>query len=255
MPEQPVDFQTLSCQACRDGNLLGFDFSMAFQPLVDTSRRELYGYEALVRGLKGESAYSIISKVDDTNRYRFDQACRVKAITLAATLQMQGMLSINFLPNADYRPELCIRTTLKAANDAQFPIERIMFEITEVERVDDQDHLVSILDYYQKQGFLTALDDFGSGYSGLNLLAKVQPDIVKLDMALIRGIDQDKTRQIIVRSTVQMLRDIGCRPLAEGIECEGEFAFLRGLGVDLFQGYWFAKPGFETLPEVDWHGL
>jgi len=164
-------------------------------------------------------------------------------------------VSINFLPNAVYRPELCIRTTLNAAHEAQFPIDRIMFEITEVERVTDEDHLVNILEYYQQHGFLTALDDFGSGYSGLNLLAKVQPDIVKLDMALIRGIDQDKTRQIIVRSNVKMLFDIGCRPLAEGIECEGEFEFLRGLGVELFQGYWFAKPGFETLPEVDWHGL
>lgn len=80
MQGQPVDFQLLSCQACREGSLLGFDFSMALQPLVDVTRREVYGYEALVRGLKGESAYSIISQVDETNRYRFDQACRVKPL-------------------------------------------------------------------------------------------------------------------------------------------------------------------------------
>jgi len=255
MQDVPVDFQALSCQACRRGDLLGFDFSMAFQPLVDVGRREVYGYEALVRGLNGESAYRIISQVDETNRYRFDQSCRVKSITLASKLELPGMLSINFLPNAVYRPELCIRTTLNAATEVDFPIERIMFEITEVEQVVNQDHLVNILDYYQQHGFLTALDDFGSGYSGLNLLAKVQPNIVKLDMALIRGIDQDRIRQKIVRSTVQMLYDIGCRPLAEGIETESEFEFLRNVGVDLFQGYWFARPGFESLPAVDWHGI
>ncbi len=241
----------MACQECRSPQLLGFDFSMAFQPIVDIGANRLFGYEALVRGTSGEPAGTIIGRVNAGNRYRFDQACRVKAIHLAARLGLTGVLSINFLPNAVYRPELCIRTTLEAAREASFPIERILFEITEVEQVVDERHLVSILEHYQAQGFQTALDDFGAGYSGLNLLAEVQPHIVKLDMSLIRNVNDDRKRQVIVRSTVEMLRELGCTPLAEGVETEAEFAYLRRLGIDLFQGYYFARPAFEQLADVD----
>lgn len=252
---KPVDFRELACRECLSSGLLEFDFTMAFQPIVDVRRRVVYGYEALVRGLNGESAYSIISQVTEQNRYRFDQCCRVKAISLAAELGLQGFVSINFLPNAVYRPELCIRTTLAAAREADFPIDRILFEITEVERVEDEKHLVDILEYYQKLGFKTALDDFGSGYSGLNLLAEVQPSIVKLDMALIRDIHLDARRQIIVRNTVKLLRELGCEPLAEGVETLQEFRFLEGLGIDLYQGFLFARPAFEAVEAVDFSVL
>lgn len=252
---KPVDFRDLACQECRSADLLGFDFSMAFQPIVCTRDQRIFGYEALVRGLAGEPAGTIIDRISDDNRYRFDQACRVKAITLAAQLGLEGILSINFLPNAVYRPELCIRTTLEAAHENNFPVERILFEITEVERVRDQAHLVNILQHYQHQGFKTALDDYGDGYAGLNLLAKVQPHIVKLDMGLVRDIELDPKRQIIVRSTHAMLQELGCRTLAEGVETEAEFEFLHSLGIDLYQGYYFARPAFEALPEVDFSRL
>ena len=176
------------CQQCHEQVDLDFDFTMAFQPIVDCSQRTIFGYEALVRGINNEPAQSVIARVNDDNRYRFDQLCRIKAIALAARLDMRGMLSINFLPNAVYRPERCIRTTLQAAREHLFPIEQIMFELTEVEQVQDSQHLRGIVDHYQALGFKTALDDFGAGYSGLNLLADFHPNIVKLDMHLLRGI-------------------------------------------------------------------
>jgi EAL domain-containing protein (putative c-di-GMP-specific phosphodiesterase class I) len=247
----PLDYQPLSCQQCKNGEVLGFDFTMAFQPIIDVKKRSIFGYEALVRGLNQESAYQVITQVNQHNLYRFDQSCRVKAISLAARLKIDCFVSINFMPNAVYRPELCIRTTLQAAAENNFPIEQIMFELTEAEKVTDVAHMKSIVEYYRAKGFKTALDDFGAGYSGLNMFAQFQPDIIKLDMQLIRDIDKDTVKQAIVRRMTQLNVDLGVITLAEGVETRAEFDVLRSYGIELYQGYLFAKPGFECLPQVD----
>lgn len=246
----PFDFRPLGCSECVNGGALGFDFSMAFQPIVDAEAGVVFAYEALARGLEGQSAASVFSHVSDQNRYRFDQTCRVKAIQLAAHLAMQCRLSINFMPNAVYKPELCIRTTLRAAEQYRFPVERIIFEITEGEKIQDHARLREIIKHYQSIGFLTAIDDFGAGYSGLNLLAEFQPDLVKLDMALIRNIHQDKSRQAIVRGILLVCEEMGIQVIAEGIEDHQEYRVLWDFGVRLLQGYLFAKPAFEALPQV-----
>lgn len=244
------DYRPLGCRECFGGAGLDFDFSMAFQPIVDLRTREVFAYEALVRGARNEPASEVFAHVNEGNRYRFDQSCRVKAVKLAAELGMRAMLSINFMPNAVYRPELCIRTTLDAAETYGFPIEQIMFEITEGERVDDLAHLRGIVEHYRQRGFKTAIDDFGAGYAGLNLLAEIRTDLLKLDMALIRDIDRDPVRQAIIRGILQVCTELSTRVIAEGIETRAELEVLRRFGIELFQGYLFAKPAFEALPEV-----
>lgn len=251
MNEKSTNCTKVTCSNCEDANTLEFDFSMAFQPIINCQSNNIFGYEALVRGLNGESAYSIISKVNESNRYAFDQLCRIKAIELAAKLGTTSMLSINFLPNAIYKPERCIRTTLEAAKKYNFPIQNIMFEFTEVEKVEDTAHIKRVVDYYQSLGFKTATDDFGAGYSGLNLLADFQTDIIKLDMELIRDINSDKKRQLIVTHCLNMFKDLNITALAEGIETVEEYVWLKHAGVELMQGYLFAKPGFECLPNVN----
>ncbi|QPL55313.1 EAL domain-containing protein [Vibrio navarrensis] len=251
MAEELMQGERITCRNCADKNQLGFDFSMAFQPIINCHTQSVFGYEALVRGLNNEPAFSIISRITDENRYLFDQLCRVKAISLAAKLGIESMLSINFLPNAVYQPERCIRTTLEAAKKYDFPTENIMFEFTEVEKIEDSQHVERIVSYYQSLGFKTAIDDFGSGYSGLSLLADFQTNIVKLDMGLIRDIDRDTTRQSIVTHCLAMFRDLNITPLAEGVESESEYRWLKEAGVALMQGYFFAKPVFESLPSVD----
>ncbi|MBS9721782.1 EAL domain-containing protein [Tianweitania sp. BSSL-BM11] len=228
---------------------------MAFQPIVDANTASVWGYEALIRGTAGEGAGAIMGRVQPEQRYKFDQACRVKAIDLAARLfplsdGRTPRLSINFLPNAVYEPAACLRATLAAARKSQFPREAIMFEFTENESVRDTDHLRSIISEYRRQGFTTAIDDFGAGYAGLSLLADFQPDLIKLDMELIRDIDTNKARQAIIAGVMQIAGALDITVLAEGIESEAEFRVLRDAGVGLFQGYWFAKPGFETLPAL-----
>lgn len=223
---------------------------MAFQPIVDTRRKEVFAHEALVRGVNNEPAGKVFEHVNDGNRYRFDQACRVKAFELAAKLGVTSFVSINFMPNAVYRPELCIRATLEAADTYKFPIDQIIFEITEGEKIDDIPHLQEIIRHYQQRGFKTALDDFGAGYAGLNLLADLQTDLIKLDMALIRDIDKKKSRQAIVRGILGVCRDLGIKVIAEGIESREELIALEDLGVELFQGFLFARPAFRALAPV-----
>lgn len=244
------NFRVLGCSECASGARLDFDFTMAFQPIVNVNTRTVFAQEALVRGLNQEPAGQIFRNVNESNQYRFDQVCRVKAVELAARLQIPSFISINFMPNAVYRPELCIQSTLEAADKYGFSVNRIIFEFTEGEQVLDHGHLRDIVDHYKTRGFMTAIDDFGAGYSGLNLLAEIQTDLVKLDMALIRNVDQDKRRRAIVRGTLQVCQELGIQLIAEGVETYAELETLRDLGVELFQGYYFAKPAFQAIADI-----
>lgn len=241
----PSDMRA-GCAQCRDADPLQFEFSYAFQPIVDVHARKVFAHEALVRGPAGEPAGSVLSRITAENRYSFDQACREKAIRIAASLNLRSHLSINFLPNAIYRPEVCIRSTLQAADRHGFPVERIIFETVEGEQISDGKWLAEILSEYKRISFKTAIDDFGAGFAGLNLLADFQPDMVKLDMALIRGIDHSPSRRAIVAGVVSMCEQLAINVIAEGIETRDEAHCLSDLGISLMQGYWFGRPQFES---------
>ena len=246
--------QILGCTACRE-DAPAFPLTMAFQPVVDLQKHRIDAYEALVRGLAGEPAGQVLGAVTPENRYRFDQACRVRAIELAATLGIECRLNINFLPNAVYDPKACIRLTLAAARKHRFPLSRITFEIVEDERVADIDHLSGIIAEYRRHGFKIALDDFSKGYSGLSLLAALTPDIVKLDRALVRDCDQHSDRLAIVAHMIAMCRDLGTKIVLEGIERIEEVQALRSVGGRFMQGFYFARPSFEAIAreaEIDW---
>lgn len=116
----PIHINSPGCKHCKDLEALDFDFTFAYQPIVDFHARAIFAHEALVRGVNGESAASVLAKVNADNRYRFDQGCRVKAVMGAAQLGIKEFLSINFLPNAVYQPEACIRSTFEAASKYNF---------------------------------------------------------------------------------------------------------------------------------------
>lgn len=224
---------------------------MAFQPIFDTDAQQVYSHEALVRGADNQPASEVFAQVGHHNLYRFDQTCRVKAIKMASELGISTRLNVNFLPNAVYNPELCIRTTLEAAQTYNFPVDRIVFEVTEGEQITDLTHLRAILTHYRQRGFTVAIDDFGAGYAGLSLLADFQPDLIKLDMSLIRDIDHDKTRRTICNGIVEMSRELGVEVVAEGVERRDELRCLADFGVHLFQGFYIGKPSFESLTTIN----
>ena len=242
-----------NCPGCQTSRPLDFSITMAFQPIYDVASERVWGYEALVRGTDGAGASDILSRVSPEQKYRFDQTCRTTAISLASRLFQKDhdlKLSINFLPGAVYDPATCLRATLAAARAANFPLASIMFEFTEGEEVSDVAHLHKIITEYRRTGFLTALDDFGAGYAGLGLLADFQPDLIKIDMKLVRGIESSRSRQAIMSAILYVARELDIKVLAEGIETEAEYVTLKAAGVTLFQGYWFARPAFEALPGV-----
>ncbi len=250
----PASIKQQTCRDCLSGQALGFEIRMAFQPIIDWQSKAIFGYEALVRGPQGEGAGWVFQHINDENKYYFDQACRVKAIETAAKLGCGSFLSINFLPNAVYNPETCIKATIEAADLFGFDLTKLIFEVTEGEQIPDKAHLNRIFSSYAKRGFQTAIDDYGAGYATLDWLIELKPHILKLDMQLIRNIEQHPAKQYIVEQTIAQCELQGTRVLAEGIETQAECEYLASAGVRYMQGYYFAKPTLEkllTLPEIN----
>ncbi|MBL6458501.1 EAL domain-containing protein [Belnapia sp. T6] len=225
---------------------------MAFQPVLDAGRGRVFAQEALVRGPEGQGAGWVFEQIKPGALYALDQACRIAAIEEASRLGLAAggtKLAINFLPNAVYNPLACIQATLRAAERTGFPLDQIIFEVSEQEPVKDPGHLLRIFQAYRQMGFTVAIDDFGSGHAGLSLLADLPVDMLKLDMGLVRGCDADRSRQVILAAVVNACRELGVQVIAEGIETAAECTTLRAMGVELFQGYLFARPGFRSLPQ------
>ena len=237
---------THRCRACRQDNRV-FPFTMAFQPVIDLDQGRIDAHEALVRGPANESAGTVLGQLNETNLYAFDQACRVKAIEMAARLGLDSQLNINFLPNAVYEPRACIRLTLDAAARTGFPLNRLTFEFTENEGITDERHVQAIIAEYHRHGFRVALDDFGTSYSGLSRLAQLRPDIIKLDRALVTDCDTDRIKLAVVASMVRLGADTGIKVVAEGMEQRAEVDALRQAGIRFMQGYYFSRPVFEGL--------
>ena len=130
-----------------------------------------------------------------------------------------------------------------------FPLTRIIFEVTEVEEVRDHDHLKNIMTEYKKHGLRVAIDDFGAGHSGLTLLSVFQPDLIKIDRKLVECLDERLASRTIVKSMVGVCRDLGIGVIAEGVERKEEMQVLCDMDVQWMQGYYFARPALEALPE------
>jgi EAL domain-containing protein (putative c-di-GMP-specific phosphodiesterase class I) len=230
------------------------NFSFAFQPILDAETREVFSYEALIRGPANEPASQVLRQVSEDRLFAFDQKARVVAIDLAMRLGLNCHLNLNFLPLSLDASGESILTALEAASRANLPIKRIILEIVEGEIINDPSRFRELINAYRGLGLKVAIDDFGAGYSGLNLLADFQPDQIKLDMKLIAGIERHGPRQAIVRAIRQICFDLGIDIIAEGIETEEEYEWLASQGIRLFQGYLFAKPGFESFPRVHYPG-
>ena len=221
--------------------------SFAFQPIVHAGLRRIVSHEALIRGSEGEPAASVLTDLSRRALQDVDAQARCVAIALAARLGIDTWLNLNITPQGLMAgPAMAI--TLDTAARYGLDADRLVMEVTETEVVADGVRFAEAIQELRRRGVHLAIDDFGAGYSGLNLLAEFQPDLLKLDMNLVRGIESRGPKQAIVRAVLAACRDLGIDVVAEGVETYEEFAWFRDHGITLFQGYLFARPAFESLP-------
>jgi len=229
---------------------MGFKFSFAFQPIVDVRNREIISFEALVRGPNGECSASVFAQVPQYDFRRFDEICRRNAIYLASRLKIPNRLNLNLSAQSIFEVDLSITATFQASIQSGIPAENIIFEVLESESLTEQRNLIKYLRTIQEFGFETAIDDFGAGYSGLKLLVEYQPNFIKLDRHLIGNIDLDFVKQRVFSGIRKICESLSIEIVAEGVENVGEYRWLSEAGISIFQGYYFARPAFEALPDV-----
>jgi len=227
------------------------EFTHAFQPIVNIETGKIVSYEVLLRGLNNESPNSVFNMVDDKDVMELDQRSREKAIALASKQGLDCSLNLNFtIGSILYENGKYIDDTIKAAIDNGLTARNIVVEILESEIIKRTVVFSEVLSKLRRAGITIAIDDFGSGYAGLNMLADILPDMIKLDIHLMHNIHKDGVRQSIVRAICSICFDLGIDILAEGVEQKEDFDFLKKQKIYLYQGWLFAKPGFESLPEA-----
>ncbi len=221
-----------------------------FQPILNASDKSIYGYEALIRGIKenGELMFPDVFFEKTTRNdmtFKVDRLCRETALKTAAQNKINTRLFINFIPTSIYDPEFCLKSTVQWANELGFDPKNIVFEVVETETVNDKEHLKKILTFYRDKGFQIALDDVGEGYSNLNTLISLRPNIIKVDRYIIQNIDQDELKQSVYSSLYSLAQENGIEVLAEGVETLAELETVEKIGVDYLQGYYFGRPNPE----------
>jgi EAL domain-containing protein (putative c-di-GMP-specific phosphodiesterase class I) len=214
---------------------------MAFQPIVDARGGRVFGYEALMRTLEPSLPHpgAVLSAAERLNRLD-DLGRRVRALSAEAFERApdEAVLFVN----------LHTRDLLDAALfDPSAPLtkiaQRVVLEVTERAAIDDVKDIQIRVSALRRLGFRIAIDDLGAGYAGLSSFAALEPEIVKLDMSLVRNVHQSEIRQRLIGSLTLLCNEMHMRVVAEGIELAEEREILDGIGCDLLQGYLFAKPG------------
>ncbi|MBW2454815.1 MAG: EAL domain-containing protein [Deltaproteobacteria bacterium] len=221
---------------------------MAFQPIL-TAEGVLYGYEALMRskapGLPHPGA--VLQAADRLGQMDvLGRQTRRLAAEPVTNDPSRGTLFVNLHPS-DLEDEELVSSSSPLAKIAS----RVVLEITEREGVDSVNDLRNRVAQVRETGYRVAIDDLGAGYAGLTSFALLEPDIVKIDMSLVRDVDTSAVKQRLILSITRLCRDMGIEVVGEGVETAAERDMLVHLGCDLLQGYCFAKPS-EPFPAFSW---
>jgi EAL domain-containing protein (putative c-di-GMP-specific phosphodiesterase class I) len=213
---------------------------MAFQPIVAWHDRRIFGYEALVRSSEPlmRDPAELLDAAERLGRvHELGRTIRALIAKAASDAPERFKLFVN-LHSFDLNDEDLYAATAPLSRIAH----RVVLEVTERASLDAVSDVASRVRQLKSMGFQIAIDDLGAGYAGLARFAELEPDVAKLDMSLVRGIDTDARKQSIVRSMTTLGKELGARIVAEGVETAAERDVLVGLGNDLLQGNLFARP-------------
>lgn len=217
-----------------------------YQPIVDLRNGHVLGWESLARGPAEGNFRSPTLMFDFAEEvgsvFALERCCREQAMAGLGGLEPGQKLFLNIHPQTLGDPSFKSGETLRLLERHGLKPYNVVFEITERHNVKDFTLFYRTLEHYRSQGYQVAIDDVGTGYSGLSRLAAVRPDYIKVDMSLVRGIDANPVQRSLIETLVAFCQKIGCDIICEGIETETELSSLQSMGVDYGQGYLLARP-------------
>jgi EAL domain-containing protein (putative c-di-GMP-specific phosphodiesterase class I) len=221
---------------------------MAYQPIVSWREKRIYAFEALLRSQEKAlphpgavlEAAERLDRLEDVGRAIRD---RVASVVDAAPAELIfiNLHTLDLLDEALYSPSAPLSRVAR----------RVVLEITERAALDEVKDASARIASLRKLGFRIAIDDLGAGYAGLTSFAQLEPDVVKFDMSLVRGVHENAKKRKLIQSMTTLFGEMGIRVIAEGVETAAERDAIDGVGCSLLQGYLFAKPG-QGFPTVSW---
>lgn len=227
-----------------------------FQPIVCSAEpSRVFAYECLLRGLEDDGRLIPPMRVYSAARAvglleSLDEAARLRAVESASQNKLSGCVFINVNPRSIDEPAKSFASTIEAVLASEMSPERFVFEVVESEKIINVDKLLRLLDVCREVGCRVALDDVGEGYSSLNLLARIKPDFIKVDMSLVRDVDHDPYMSRVTAKVLELAKDLQVETVVEGVETISQWQWVAEHKAEYAQGYLFARPARIPPPSA-----
>lgn len=226
-----------------------------FQPIANINQQKIFGYEGLIRGPSDSPLQSPEKLFEYATQYglllELDYLCRKILIQQFHQLSLPGKLFLNVTPDSLMNSSYCEGETLRLIKKIGMNPNNLVIELTESQPIEQYTLIQKAIEYFKEAGFSIAIDDLGTGYSGLKLWSELSPDFVKIDRFFLNSLHEDKIKRKFVRSIYDIAYSMGCHVIAEGVETCEEYATIRKMGGEYIQGYYFARPQQIPVKKLD----
>ena len=217
-----------------------------YEPIVEVESRTVYGYEALARGPEGGAFHAPVALFGAAEEhdlvFELDCICRESGLRGAIDFPSGTKLFLNIRPTTIHDPSFREDRLIETLERSRLAPTDVVFEISEQESIRSFGAFREMRDYYKSLGFQFALDDTGAGYAGLEELLEVEPDYIKIDRAMVSGVDSDPARQDVLAAILQLADKMGAQVIGEGLDRLEELEMLGRLGIRFGQGWLFGHP-------------